>query len=193
MGAPNSNQQMNNMTSFHPPPPRYPTAAGTSAPGVMLPPPPGPPPGSPLDPHPPWHGTFRWYGGRPGFNIPPPPGQHRPYNPNLHAQIATGQTLAIPPPPSEQMSPTYIPAGDMYGEGVGIPAFGLEDPTLTASSQALRSLMTPQSGTDTNTATPMEDPNSRDRPYPTTTAQARGVSNSSTHDDDERIPTHAYM
>lgn len=122
------------------------------------------------------------YDGRPGFNIPPPPpGQHQPYNPKLHAQIATGQTLAIPPPPppSEQMSATYIPQGDTYGEGVGIPAFGVEDPTLTASSQASWSMMTPQSGTDTNTTTPMDDPNSRDRFYLSNTAQARGVSNSS--------------
>ncbi|KAH7015214.1 hypothetical protein EDB80DRAFT_329295 [Ilyonectria destructans] len=183
MGAPNSNQQMNNMTNFPPPPPppRYATQ-GTQAPGAMLPPPPGPPPGA-LGQHPQWHGTFgRMYDGRPGFNIPPPPpGQHQPYNPKLHAQIATGQTLAIPPPPppSEQMSATYIPQGDTYGEGVGIPAFGVEDPTLTASSQASWSVMTPQSGTDTNTTTPMDDPNSRDRFYLSNSAQARGVSNSS--------------
>ncbi|KAK7393972.1 mitogen-activated protein kinase kinase kinase [Neonectria punicea] len=192
MGAPNSNQQMNNMTSFPPPPPRYPAAPGSSASGVMLPPPPGPPPGSAHGPHPPWHGTFgRMYDGRPGFNIPPPPGQHQPYNPKLHAQIATGQTLAIPPPPpppSEQMSATYIPQGDTYGEGVGIPAFGLEDPTLTASSQASWSVMTPQSGTDTNTTTPMDDPNSRDRLYPISNAQVRGVSNSSSATSAGSIP-----
>ncbi|KAF7544042.1 hypothetical protein G7Z17_g10266 [Cylindrodendrum hubeiense] len=191
MGPPNSNQQMNNMTNFPPPPPRYPTTPGSQAPGAMLPPPPGPPPGA-LGQHPQWHGTFgRMYDGRPGFNIPPPPpGQHQPYNPKLHAQIATGQTLAIPPPPppSEQMSATYIPQGDTYGEGVGIPAFGLEDPTLTASSQASWSMMTPQSGTDTNTTTPMDDANSRDRLYPGNSAQARGVSNSSNAASSNSIP-----
>ncbi|KAH7157124.1 hypothetical protein EDB81DRAFT_717775 [Dactylonectria macrodidyma] len=191
MVAPNSHQQMNNMTNFPPPPPRYPAAAGSQPPGAMLPPPPGPPPGV-LGQHPQWHGTFgRMYDGRPGFNIPPPPpGQHQPYNPKLHAQIATGQTLAIPPPPppSEQMSATYIPQGDTYGEGVGIPAFGPDDPTLTASSQASWSVMTPQSGTDTNTTTPMDDPNSRDRLYPGSNAQARGVSNSSNSTSSGSIP-----
>ncbi|KAH7154926.1 hypothetical protein B0J13DRAFT_544343 [Dactylonectria estremocensis] len=161
MGAPNSHQQMNNMTNFPPPPPRYPAAAGSQPPGAML-------------PHHPWHGTFgRMYDGRPGFNIPPPPpGQHQPYNPKLHAQIATGQTLAIPPPPppSEQMSATYIPQGDTYGEG------------------ASWSMMTPQSGTDTNTTTPMDDPNSRDRLYPGSSAQARGVSNSSNSTSSGSIP-----
>ncbi|KAF7548191.1 hypothetical protein G7046_g8762 [Stylonectria norvegica] len=76
------------------------------------------------------------------------------------------------------MSATYIPQGDTYGEGVGIPAFGLEDPTLTMGSQTSWPVMTPQSATDTNTTTPMDDANSRDRLYPTTN-QPRGISNSS--------------
>ncbi|KAF4589269.1 MAP kinase kinase kinase [Ophiocordyceps camponoti-floridani] len=50
-----------------------------------------------------------------------------PYNPKLHAQMPPGQTVAIPPPPrasGDDMGATYIPSGDTYGEGVGIPGFG---------------------------------------------------------------------
>ncbi|KAF4464876.1 map kinase kinase kinase [Fusarium albosuccineum] len=147
----------------------------------MIPPPPGPPPASALGQQPPWHGAFgRMYDGRPGFNIPPPPpGQHQPYNPKLHAQIAAGQTVTIPPPPppNEAMSATYIPQGDTYGEGVGIPAFGLEDPTLTANSQTSWLATTPLSGTDTNATTPMDEA-TRDRLH-SANAQLRGASNSS--------------
>lgn len=185
MGAPSATQSVNNLTTtFPPPPPRYPTGPATPGVGVMLPPPPGPPPGSALGQQAPWHGTFgRMYDGRPGFNMPPPPpGQHQPYNPKLHAHIAAGQTVAIPPPPppsEQQMSATYIPQGDTYGEGVGIPAFGDQDPNLTASSQASWSVKTPLSGTETNTTTPMDDPNPRDRLYTNNALQSRGVSNAS--------------
>ncbi|KAM0552027.1 hypothetical protein ACHAPJ_008137 [Fusarium lateritium] len=181
MGAPNAGQ-MGNMMNLPPPPPlpRYPTAPGTS--GVAIPPPPGPPPASALGQQPPWHGAFgRMYDGRPGFNIPPPPpGQHQPYNPKLHAQIAAGQTVSIPPPPppNEAMSATYIPQGDTYGEGVGIPAFGLEDPTLTVNSQTSWPVTTPQSGTDTNATTPMDEA-TRERLHTANNAQPRGTSSSS--------------
>ncbi|KAF4989409.1 hypothetical protein FGRMN_9134 [Fusarium graminum] len=193
MGAPNASQ-MGNMMNFPPPPPlpRYPTAPGTS--GVSIPPPPGPPPPSALGQQPPWHGAFgRMYDGRQpsSYNIPPPPpGQHQPYNPKLHAQIAAGQTVSIPPPPppNEAMSATYIPQGDTYGEGVGIPAFGLEDPTLTVSSQTSRPVTTPQSGTDTNATTPMDDA-TRERLYTANNAQPRGTSNSSNTNLPSSIPS----
>ncbi|KAH7249737.1 uncharacterized protein BKA55DRAFT_567801 [Fusarium redolens] len=190
MGAPNAGQ-MGNMMNLPPPPPlpRYPTAPGPS--GVAIPPPPGPPPASALGQQPPWHGAFgRMYDGRPGFNIPPPPpGQHQPYNPKLHAQIAAGQTVSIPPPPppNEAMSATYIPQGDTYGEGVGIPAFGLEDPTLTVNSQTSRPVTTPQSGTDTNATTPMDEA-TRERLYSANNAQPRGTSNSSNATPSGSIP-----
>ncbi|QPC62264.1 hypothetical protein HYE67_004495 [Fusarium culmorum] len=182
MGGPN-NGHMPNMMNLPPPPPlpRYNTAPGSN--GLSLPPPPGPPPASALGQQPPWHGAFgRMYDSRSGFNIPPPPpsSQHQPYNPKLHAQIAAGQTVSIPPPPppNEAMSATYIPQGDTYGEGVGIPAFGLEDPTLTVNSQTLRPVTTPQSGTDTNATTPMDEA-TRERLYAANNAQPRGTSNSS--------------
>ena len=182
MGGPNTGH-MPNMMNLPPPPPlpRYNTAPGSS--GVGIPPPPGPPPASALGQQPPWHGAFgRMYDGRSGFNIPPPPpsSQHQPYNPKLHAQIAAGQTVSIPPPPppNEAMSATYIPQGDTYGEGVGIPAFGPEDPTLTVNSQTSRPVTTPQSGTDANATTSMDEA-TRERLYTANNTQPRGTSNSS--------------
>jgi mitogen-activated protein kinase kinase kinase len=164
MGAPNTGH-MPNMMNLPPPPPlpRYNTAPGSN--GLSLPPPPGPPPASALGQQPPWHGAFgRMYDSRSGFNIPPPPpsSQHQPYNPKLHAQIAAGQTVSIPPPPppNEAMSATYIPQGDTYGEGT------------------LRPVTTPQSGTDTNATTPMDEA-TRERLYTANNAQPRGTSNSS--------------
>lgn len=191
MGAPNAGH-MPNMMNLPPPPPlpRYNTAPGSS--GLAIPPPPGPPPASALGQQPPWHGAFgRMYDSRSGFNIPPPPpsSQHQPYNPKLHAQIAAGQTVSIPPPPppNEAMSATYIPQGDTYGEGVGIPAFGLEDPTLTVNSQTSRPVTTPQSGIDPNATTSMDEA-TRERLYTASNAQPRGTSNSSNVTPSSSIP-----
>lgn len=180
--------QMGNIMGLPPPPPppRYPGAPG--APGVMLPPPPGPPPGSALNQQAPWHGTFgRMYDGRSGFTIPPPPpGQHQPYNPKMHAQAA-GQAGGLPPPPPQAhgtsqnhgIGATYIPSGgDTYGEGVGIPAYGIEDPNMAMHAHNSWSVTTPMSGTDTNTTTPMDDTASSNRLYPGP-AQLRGLSNAS--------------
>lgn len=175
-----------------PPPPRYPGIPG-GAPGVMIPPPPGPPPGSALPQQAPWHGTFgRMYDGRPGYAIPPPPpGQHQPYNPKMHA-FAQNANLPPPPPPQQQnhgVSATYIPSGgDTYGEGVGIPGFGFDEPALTMSSQASWPVQTPLSGTDTNATTPMDDAAaSRERLYPGQ-GQTRGLSNDSNAAGPSTIP-----
>ncbi|OTA98970.1 hypothetical protein M426DRAFT_68714 [Hypoxylon sp. CI-4A] len=134
--------QLNTMINIPPPPPRYPSAPSATG-GVVLPPPPGPPPNSALGPQPPWQNSWgRTYSSQPSFAIPPPPagGPVPSYNPQLHSQASNG-TLSIPPPPppSELMgsgtyrpgndlseglvSATYIPGGDTYGEGVGIPGF----------------------------------------------------------------------
>ncbi|KAF4827263.1 MAP kinase kinase kinase mkh1 [Colletotrichum tropicale] len=179
--------QMSNMMSIPPPPPRFPSAPGaTSGGGMMLPPPPGPPPGSAMAGQAPWHGAFgRMYDGRNGFNVPPPPpGQHQAYNPKLHAQVATGTTLSIPPPPPPNdhgsgMSATYIPQGDTYGEGVGIPGLGGFDETSTFSATSQSSWPTnSQTSADTTMTTPQDDITGRDRMY----AQAmhtRGLSQQS--------------
>ncbi|KXJ90117.1 hypothetical protein Micbo1qcDRAFT_164608, partial [Microdochium bolleyi] len=66
---------------------------------------------------------------------PPPGGQHMAYNPQLHAKSSAATLSSIPPPPpfntandpSNLVSATYIPGGDTYGEGVGIPGFEYDD------------------------------------------------------------------
>ncbi|SPO04290.1 related to bck1-like MAPKKK (ask1) [Cephalotrichum gorgonifer] len=181
--SPPMRQQMGNM-SLPPPPPRYPSGTQPAANGVMIPPPPGPPP---LNSNPPWQSVLsRMYDGRPGVNIPPPPsGPVQAYNPRLHGQIPAGSTIPTtippPPPPSEKMSATYIPQGDTYGEGVGIPGFALEDannPYAAMASQPSWPGAT-QNGIDTAGNTPMDESINRDRLY-ANAMSGRGISNAST-------------
>ncbi|KAK3321538.1 hypothetical protein B0H66DRAFT_173572 [Apodospora peruviana] len=125
----------------------------------------------------PWHGAWgRAYDGRTTFNIPPPPpgagGGLQTYNPKLHAQAvaaataiaatSSGSTLSIPPPPppSEAMSATYIPQGDTYGEGVGIPGLGMTDENGQPTT------WNPGSQMDLGMGTPLDDtPGRGDRLY----------------------------
>lgn len=158
------------MGAIPPPPPRYaPAQNRTATPNVLIPPPPsGPPPGSALNQQPPWHGGFgRIYDGRSGFL--PPPGQqhHAPYNPQIHAALNAGHNIPIPPPPEQLVGATYIPSGDTFGEGVGIPAFGPDDYAMPPiSAQPSWSTLTPPSTTDTNITTPLDEQSTRDR-FPT--------------------------
>ncbi|KAK1251694.1 hypothetical protein MKX07_007173 [Trichoderma sp. CBMAI-0711] len=159
MAPPMTGPQMNMMVPPPPPPIRYPAVPG-QAQGIMVPPPPsGPPPGSGMMPAPNWHGNFgRLYDGRPSYTVPPPPptNQHQPYNPtkfHQHHALQAGQAMVVPPPPrpSDAMGATYIPTGETYGEGVGIPGFGREE---TQTSW----LASPsQNGTETSATTPMEE------------------------------------
>ncbi|KAI1377963.1 hypothetical protein F4677DRAFT_443880 [Hypoxylon crocopeplum] len=160
--------QLNTMMNIPPPPPRYPSAP-TATGGVVLPPPPGPPPNSALGPQPPWQASWgRAYSSQPSFAIPPPPagGPVPSYNPKLHSQASNG-TLSIPPPPpptndlmsgtyrpgndsnEAMVSATYIPGGDTYGEGVGIPGFFPED--MTPHSTTAHSSWATASQASTNT------------------------------------------
>jgi len=149
-----------------PPPPRFPSAPGAT--GVMLgpgglPPPPGPPPASALGQQAPWHNTWgRMYNNQPV--PPPPPGQHLAYNPSKFLTSAGGQTIPPPPPPlpSEGMSATYIPQGDTYGEGVGIPGLGGIIDEAVAYSAATRSSWgqtptTSQASDGTQLTTPLDE------------------------------------
>ncbi|RDA91309.1 hypothetical protein CP533_6310 [Ophiocordyceps camponoti-saundersi (nom. inval.)] len=140
---------LNNIMSIPPPPPplRYPPAA----PSAILPPPPGPPPGIPHGQQSqPWHGNYgRMYDGRPAMLVNS--GQHQPYNPQMHFKRPAGHTISNPPPPprpSDVMGATYIPNGETYGEGVGIPGFAVEN-TLGS--------WLPHAGSDTNAAAPIDD------------------------------------
>lgn len=177
--SPPMRQQMGNMVNFPPPPPRYP-AANQPAPGGMAPP---PPPGPPPPNNAPWPNVMpRMYDGRAGVGMPAPPGPVQAYNPRLHGQIPTGSTIAIPPPPppSEQMSATYIPQGDTYGEGVGIPGFGLEDANNPYSNHSSQPLWTgmPQNSADPAATASMDESVNRDRLHANPMA-TRGISNAS--------------
>ena len=147
--------------SIPPPPPR--TPAQSHHPGVMIPPPPGPPPGSG------WQGSWgRQYDAR-GFPLPPPnpptSSQHQAYNPSQSYMNHQPPQLTIPPPPASehQMSATYIPHGDSFGPGVGIPGFGRQEPSFSrgdsgefsAVSETSRS--NSRSTMDTTMTTPLDD------------------------------------
>ena len=112
-----------------PPPPRPPPSSH----GVSLPPPPGPPPGSSHGMPPSWSSSWGrqqdWE--RPSILPPPPPlplgsASHGAYNPSQPYRPAQPAPLFIPPqaPPDSQplTSATYIPHGDSFGPGVGIPS-----------------------------------------------------------------------
>jgi U5 snRNP spliceosome subunit len=105
-----------------PPPPRPPNQSHT----IVPPPPPGPPPGSSYGVASGWQQSW----GRPALpqGLPPPP----PNPPMLNQQtqhLTYGRQpapLSIPPPPPQSenqplTSATYIPAGESFGPGVGIP------------------------------------------------------------------------
>ncbi|KAI9794670.1 MAG: hypothetical protein M1835_006484 [Candelina submexicana] len=108
-----------NVMSLPPPPPRPPPG---SSHGMILPPPPGPPPNTSHQLSSGWQSNWPRAQGFP----PPPPlmstSQHSAYNP-----IHTYQPppLSIPPPPPSDYQPmtsaTYIPHGESFGPGVGIP------------------------------------------------------------------------
>lgn len=156
--SPPVNQLGNTMVLPPPPPPqRYPTS------NTLPPPPSGPPPGSAIGQQAPWSSAW---GNRMGYAVPPPPPlipgggminpnapvpAQRPYNPQAHANMnnasAPAAPTSMPPPPPMQipgtgmeMSATYIPGIDTFGEGVGIPGLGgivTEEPTpYSAHSQS---------------------------------------------------------
>ncbi|GAP90745.2 putative MAP kinase kinase kinase [Rosellinia necatrix] len=178
LAAPNQGQ-LNHMTGIPPPPPRYPLAPTLSG-GLPLPPPPGPHPGSAIGSQAPWQGSWgRPYDSRPGFMPHPSINGPAAYNPRLHHQ-SSNTALSIPPPPplapdrsgkpsndrlghedAEEraaMTATYIPGGDTYGEGVGIPGF-FPDDTSAYSATSQTSWLTTSQGVSNNTAvsTPADD------------------------------------
>lgn len=122
--------------SLPPPPPRPP--AMNSSHGIVIPPPPGPPPGSSQSL--PWVGQPNWVARSQNYIPPPPPmiptqanNHTNSYNPNNSYPNHHPSALAIPPPPpqAEQTaltSATYIPYGDSFGPGVGIPALHSQQP-----------------------------------------------------------------
>ncbi|VUC23681.1 unnamed protein product [Clonostachys rosea] len=141
MSPPMAGNQMNTMMPLPPPPPRYTVATGVpGTQGHMIPPPPPPPPSASIQQA--WYssGYVRMNDNR--FPPPPPPlgqKQLQTYNPRDHAQYPTAQIVSVPPPvaPAPLTSATYVPSGDTFGEGVGIPGFGLGPDDLSASAVPL--------------------------------------------------------
>ncbi|KAL9026903.1 MAG: hypothetical protein Q9196_004505 [Gyalolechia fulgens] len=128
-------QQQTHMISLPPPPPRPPVMNNSH--GAVLPPPPGPPPSNPGGLSAQW-GQQNWAGSQ-RYLPPPPPlgpnqvGGHAAYKPTATYQNHQPAPLAIPPPPPHHesaplTSATYIPHGESFGPGVGIPA--LQQPGL---------------------------------------------------------------
>ncbi|KAL8789086.1 MAG: hypothetical protein Q9213_001349 [Squamulea squamosa] len=120
--------QQNHMMQIPPPPPR-PLAMNSH--GLILPPPPGPPPSSSGGLSAQW-GQQNWTSSH-RYLPPPPPlgpnqvGGHAAYNPGHTYQNHQPAPLSIPPPPPHNesaplTSATYIPHGESFGPGVGIPA-----------------------------------------------------------------------
>lgn len=131
-----ASHQQNHMMSLPPPPPR--PLAMNSSHGIVIPPPPGPPPGSSQSL--PWVGQPNWMSRSQNYIPPPPPmmptqanNHMNSYNPNNGYSNHHPSALAIlpPPPQAEQTaltSATYIPYGDSFGPGVGIPALHSQQP-----------------------------------------------------------------
>ena len=171
--------------SIPPPPPRLVGTQSHQHPGVIIPPPPSiPPPGSVLG----WQGSWgRPYDSR-GFPLPPPnppaSNQHQAYNPGQNYLAHQPPPLSIPPPPAgeHQMSATYIPHGDSFGPGVGIPGFGSQEPSFNRGESSEFSAVSESGRTSKNTfesglTTPLDDGSSfyedRDRQYQSQTPITR--------------------
>lgn len=109
-----------------PPPPPRPTALNSSH-NMVPPPPPGPPPTAANNAPTGWN-PQAW--GRQQGYLPPPPPLNQNQVGNQYVQYSAFRnnqpaTLSIPPPPPQNesiVSATYIPGGDSFGPGVGIPA-----------------------------------------------------------------------
>jgi mitogen-activated protein kinase kinase kinase len=125
------------------------------------------------------------YNPQTGMKLPPPPpgaaAQHQTYNPTMHFQGYPGGNLPFPPPPppNEQMSATYIPQGDTYGEGVGIPGLGMRDednPVAVAMAQAQHNWNMQQNQNSNDTlSTPMTETANRDHLYATAMQKQQGL------------------
>ena len=145
-GPPPAPQQQSHIVSLPPPPPRPPSM---NAHGMVIPPPPGPPPGSSLGPSSAWGGQA-WGRSQGHIQIPPPPpmapnqasSQHTTYNPSQSYHSNQPTPLAIPPPPPQSEHPpltsaTYIPFGESFGPGVGIPPLhSLQQPSFNRNDSS---------------------------------------------------------
>ncbi|KAM0309435.1 hypothetical protein ACHAO8_009064 [Botrytis cinerea] len=96
---------------------------------------------------------------------PPNTSQYHAYNPGQHHQpapLSIGQSQSN----SEQMSATYIPRGESFGPGVGIPGLGW------SSQENYRDSADFSAVSDSSRGTPLDESNYyKDRSYPSQTPQ----------------------
>ncbi|KAF7874406.1 uncharacterized protein EAF02_008383 [Botrytis sinoallii] len=96
---------------------------------------------------------------------PPNTSQYHAYNPGQHHQpapLSIGQSQSN----SEQMSATYIPRGESFGPGVGIPGLGWSSQENYRDSADFSAI------SDSSRGTPLDDSNYyKDRSYPSQTPQ----------------------
>ena len=86
------------------------------------------------------------------------------------------------------MSATYIPQGDTYGEGVGIPGLGMDDAaTWSASSLSSWQTISQTNTNDTAMTTPQDDAQGRDRLY-ASGIHGRGASTTSNATSSSSMP-----
>ncbi|KAI9823308.1 MAG: hypothetical protein M1832_002532 [Thelocarpon impressellum] len=167
-----------------PPPPPPPPRQPQNPQPVLLPPPPGPPPGSAQI-------MSAWAQGRgrvqdrdrppaQGFLPPPPPpsamGQHLAYNPSQMYQPQHPAPLLIPPPPplndSQPLtSATYIPHGESFGPGVGIPALHSNEQQPKYDRVNGTGFPTADGSQDSSVTTPSDGPRQHALSIPTREAQ----------------------
>ncbi|OJD25909.1 STE/STE11/BCK1 protein kinase [Blastomyces percursus] len=124
------------MMPFPPPPPRMPHSGH----GLVPPPPPGPPPGTTYTVQPGWQqGWARHQAMAQQFPPPPPPllSSNQAQNPHLAYSATLSRHQPAPLSiPSRSIgnethpltSATYIPGGESFGPGVGIPPLFTHDP-----------------------------------------------------------------
>ncbi|QSZ31996.1 hypothetical protein DSL72_001565 [Monilinia vaccinii-corymbosi] len=153
-----------NLSNLPPPPPRNPPNQAFQH---------GIPPPPPL-PHPTtsWQPSQQtWLVNNNNRSFPGPPAnppntsQYHAYNPGQHHQpapLSIGQSQSN----SEQMSATYIPRGESFGPGVGIPGLGW------SSQESFRDSADFSAVSDSSRGTPLDDSSYyKDRSYPSQAPQ----------------------
>ncbi|PQE32440.1 MAP kinase kinase kinase protein [Rutstroemia sp. NJR-2017a WRK4] len=156
-----------NMTNLPPPPPR--NLMNQSIQHGPLPPPPPLPTTNWQQPQSNWNSLVnnRSFPGPPAN--PPNISQYQTYNPGqqyLTNHQATPLSVGMSSANSEQMSATYIPRGESFGPGVGIPGLGWPQDTSFSRGES----MDFSAVSDSSRGTPLDDSSYyKDRTYPSQT------------------------
>ncbi|KAI9643437.1 mitogen-activated protein kinase kinase kinase [Ciborinia camelliae] len=159
-----SHIQLNLKNNLPGPPPIIRNPPNQSSQHGQFPPPPPLPPNSWQQPQQTWQfNNNRSFPGPP--TNPQNTSQYHAYNPGQHHQpapLSINQSQSN----SEQMSATYIPRGESFGPGVGIPGLGW------SSQESFRDSADFSAVTDSSRGTPLDDSSYyKDRSYPSQTPQ----------------------